>query len=465
MMESLTRVPAAPNLNARQAALRVLNILEKKIIPLNLLLADFDFSGSVDAGAERALLNSLVYGVLRWRGRLDWIIAHFSKTRLNQIDPDILNILRLGLFQTIMLDKIPVSAAVNTSVEMAKTFSGPWVVRYVNGLLRNAVRNYSKVVFPDLEKMSARSLAVNLSFPEWLIKRWLNRYGSYTTKSLCEIINIIPPVTLRTNTLKISRSQLIKLLTGQSKQIKPTSLAPDGIIIEQLSKPIFQLPGFSKGCFQVQDEAAQLAVLLLNPQPGEIILDACAGLGGKTGYLAQLMKNRGQIYAIDNQPLKLEKLAQEMQRLGVSIICPLIKDLTAQEQLCKLPGFDRIFLDAPCSGLGVIRKNPDIKWARGKQDLARYQKKQITLLHNLARYLKPGGSIVYAVCSFEPEENEQVIDPFLATHPDFSVSKESYGLLDKNSGLLNEKGYFKARPFPDNMDGFFAVALKHQHSQ
>ncbi len=463
MMQSQPLAPASPNLNARQAALRVLNILGKKTIPLDLLLSDFDFSGSASAEAERALLNALVYGVLRWRGRLDWIIAHFSKTRLNRIDPDILNILRIGLFQAIMLDKIPVSAAVNTSVEMAKTFAAPWVVRYVNGLLRNAVRNYSQVVFPDLGKMSAKSLAVNFSFPEWLIKRWLNRYGADTTKSLCEIINTIPPLILRTNTLKNSRSELIQLLMGLSKKIKPASLAPDGIIIEQLSMPIFQLPGFSKGCFQVQDEAAQLAVLLLNPQPGEIILDACAGLGGKTGYIAQLMKNRGQIYAIDNQPLKLEKLTQEMQRLGVSIIRPLIKDLTMQEKSCKLPSFDRIFLDSPCSGLGVISKNQDIPWAHGKKHFATYRKKQITLLNNMPGYLKTGGNIVYAVCSFEPEENEQVVDAFLANHPDFSVSKQSHGLPDQSVGLVNKKGYFKAMPFPDNMDGFFAVVLKHRH--
>lgn len=288
-----------PN-DARKTALLILNTLDKEYQTLDSIL-DNVFADQVRLSKkDRGLLQALVHGVLRWRGRLDWIIKYFSKTRLDKIDPKILNILRLGLFQVIYLDRIPASAAVNTAVEMSKSVAPPHVVRYVNGLLRNAVQNYQQVPFPDIINDPVLGLAARKSFPKWLIKRWLNCYGFEETAKLCDAVNTIPPITVRTNTLKTDRRTLSASLKSIAEKITPTTYAPDGISFFNPKTSIPEIDTFKKGLFQVQDEAAQLVTLLLNPQPGETVLDACAGLGGKTGHMAQMMKNRGHLIATDN---------------------------------------------------------------------------------------------------------------------------------------------------------------------
>ena len=274
----------------RKTALYILNALDKEDKTLDRLLEDVFREKTLFSKKDRALLQALVYGVLRWRGRLDRIIDYFSKTRLNKINSKVLNILRLGLFQIIYLDRIPVSAAVNTSVEMTKAVAAPWIVGYVNGLMRNASRKYGDVVFPDVGKDPVKALAIKKSFPEWLIKRWLDRLGLKETGRLCDAINTIPPISVRCNTLKANREKLVKALEESAEKIGITNYAPDGVFFFNPKRSIPNIKAFKSGLFQVQDEAAQLVSLLLNPQPGETILDACAGLGGKTGHIAQLIK-------------------------------------------------------------------------------------------------------------------------------------------------------------------------------
>ena len=448
----------------RKTALFVLNTLDKGRKTLDKILEDVLDQDSLLSKKDRAFLYALVYGVLRWRGKIDWIIGHFSKTRLNKIDPKVLNILRLGIFQAFFLSKIPVFAAVNTSVEMAKAFGGPWVVRFVNGILRNASREYNNVSFPDLDKDPAYALAVTKSFPEWLIQKWLDRFGPNETEALCDAINSIPPITVRTNTLRTTREKLMKSLEYDVEKIKQTNYAPAGICFFNPKTSIPKLKAFEEGWFQVQDEAAQLVTHLLNPQPGDTVLDACAGLGGKTGHIAQMMKNRGKLFATDKDDKKLLRLESEMQRLGVSIVATFSHDLN--KPLNKPPSdlpfsmFDRILLDAPCSGLGVLRRNPDIKWTISKRKLALYNKKQIIFLDNLAHLVKPTGILVYAVCSLEPEENEEVVKGFLNKHPEFVIENNTKGLPFKAHSLVNKIGHLRTFPHLNNMDGFFSVSFK-----
>ena len=445
--------------DARGTALFVLNVLDKGHKTLDRVLADV-LDESHLSRRDRAFLQVLVFGVLRWRARLDWTIKHFSKTGLNKVDPVVLNILRLGLFQITDLSKVPVFAAVNTSVEMAKSVSRPWIARYVNGLLRKAARNYQDISFPDIYKNPVSALAVKKSFPEWLIKRWIDRLGLRETGFLCDAVNTIPPITVRANTLKTSRGKLMQSLQGYAENISPTNQAPDGVFFSSPKTAITEFNAFKDGLFQVQDEAAQLVTLLLRPQPGETILDACAGLGGKTGHISQEMKNKGRLFAMDVDEKKLLRLELEMRRLGASTVKTWVHDLNHPITMDHFGGFDRILLDAPCSGLGVLRKNPDAKWISAKQNLIYYQKRQIRFLDHVAHLVKPSGCIIYAACSTEPEENESVIECFLKRHENFAVEHNSTGLPVEARSLVDKNGYLKTFPHLNNMDGFFSVRLK-----
>lgn len=446
--------------NPRKTSLHVLNTLDQGNKTLDNILDEVLSQHPFFLKKDRALLQAIVYGVLRWRSKLDWIIDFFSKTPLQRIDPKVMNILRIALFQIIYLNRIPVSAAVNTSVEMAKSMTEPYVVRFINGLLRNAAKRYEQVLFPDVNKDPASALAVNKSFPRWMLERWLDRFGLKETAALCDAINTIPPLTVRCNTLKTRRKTLLKRLEKDVEKVACTDYAPDGAFFSHPKKSIPKMKAFEDGLFQVQDEAAQLVTLLLNPKPGETILDACAGLGGKTGHISQMMKNRGKLIAMDNNSKKLDRLQAEMVRLGISMVTPHTYDLNDPAADKSIRKFDRILLDAPCSGLGVLRRNPDTKWSTLEQDLIRHAKRQATFLDNLAHQVKPEGLLVYCVCSMEPEENESVINGFLNKHQDFAIEKHPDGLPHEARSLLTGNGYLKTFPHLHNMDGFFAVCMK-----
>lgn len=446
--------------NARGSALDILNTLDKAQTTLDTILEEYFTTVGFVSRQDRALMQALVYGVLRWRGRLDHIISHFSRTRFNKINPKVLNVLRIALFQIIYLDRIPDSAAVNTAVDLAKTAGAPWVTGYVNGLLRKAAREYQNVSFPDIMHNPVAAVAVRKSFPEWIVRKWINRYGLDETVLLCDSLNSIPAITVRANTLAASREQLAAALAGEADQIKPTVYAPDGISFTSPAVSIPELGAFKAGWFQVQDEAAQLVSLLLDPQPGDSVLDACAGLGGKTGHMAQLMKNHGALVALDVSKRKLSRLDAEMQRLGISILSTAEHNLEHRMPRGTLPGFDRILLDAPCSGLGVMRRNPDTKWRSAKRNLRKFKTRQVRLLENSAPLLKPSGILVYSVCSPEPEENEAVINEFLKNHAEFAISKEFGRLPQSLAAAADGPGVFKSFPHLKQMDGFYAVRLQ-----
>ncbi|GAB6094790.1 16S rRNA (cytosine(967)-C(5))-methyltransferase RsmB [Desulfatiferula olefinivorans] len=444
---------------ARESALFILNALDRKPLTLDTVMNDFTEAHPKLDRRDQALVHALVYGVLRRRGTLDHVIGHFSKTPLAKISPEILNILRLGVFQIRYLSKIPESAAVNTSVELAKKTAPAWVVKFVNGVLRTVVRT-PEVPFPDPAQNLTLSIALTRSFPTWLVQKWLNRFGEEETLALCDYLNTIPEISIRVNRLKTDRESLKHALSPHVTDPADTLYSPDGLSFHHPDRPIFLLPGFAEGGFQVQDEGAQLVSLVLDPKPFERVLDACAGLGGKTGHLAQLMNNRGEILAIDHDPAKLTALTRDMVRLGVTVVETRAMDLEKPVGIESLGWFDRILLDAPCSGMGVIRRNPDSKWSLTKKNLNRYKKRQVRLLSTVSGLLKPGGLLVYAVCSTEPEENEAVIDSFLHSHPDVTLVSDTDDLPEPIRPLKTLRGCLVSHPHRHHMDGFFIARLR-----
>jgi 16S rRNA (cytosine967-C5)-methyltransferase len=449
-----------PAADPRRAALDILDRLEQSDRTLDAVLDDADPLIKALSRRDRALFNQLVYGVLRWRLRLDAVVGAYADRPLEKISPSILNILRIGLYQILFLDRIPASAAVNTAVNLARSGKAAKAAGFVNALLRNALRAPHRFDLPDAAASPVDHVAIATSVPHWLVSRWIERIGVDDTQRLCDAINLIPPITLRCNALKNSLPELVDALTDQAEGVAVVDAVSGALNLIRPRCPIPEMKAFVDGRFAVQDAAAQLVSLLLAPQPGESVLDACAGVGGKTTHLAQLMNNRGTIVALDRAAAKLARLEKETHRLGVSMVRTRRADLNRPIDPASLPRFDRVLLDAPCSGLGVLRRNPDAKWSAQKKDVARFAGRQARFLDHLAPLVKKNGVLVFAVCSMEPEENKGVIKTFLKNHPNFAITGPQVIEEKIVRPFLDEDGFLRTFPHIHHMDGFFAARLK-----
>lgn len=449
------------SLAPRKAALAILMDIDHSGQTLDRLMDRFHRSNELDRRDE-SFVTAIVYGVLRWRRRLDWIIGKVSTTPLDRMDPPVVNILRMGLYQIIFMDRVPNSAAVNTSVDLAKLLKKKWLTGFVNGVLRQALRRLPDIKLPPSETDPVQTLAIEHAMPEWLVERWIRQFGQQEAAALCETCNRIPSLTLRTHTLKIDRPTLMNQLQPLAKAIRPSIYTPEGILVDGLKGDLFASDAFEQGGFQVQDEAAQAVGHLLAPQPGQDVLDACAGLGGKTAHIAALMNNSGRITAMDRVDRKLQQLMQEMRRMDIDIVTTQATDLESDDMPKNGQTFDRILLDAPCSGLGVIRRNPDAKWSRTPDDIQHCARRQKQLLFNLAPRLKRGGVLVYAVCSTEPEETNAIITLFLSECPEFVMDDRPPDLPPSLSPLMAPQGWLQTSPHRHGTDGFFAVRLRRQ---
>lgn len=443
----------------RRTALDILVRLESSPVTLDRLMEALHASAVLSRRDVR-FINALVYGVQRWRNRLDAAIAALSTKPPRKSDLQVTNIIRLGLYQIQEMDRVPEAAAVHTAVDLAREEKRDWATGYINAVLRRALREPQIMEALPPANDPVRGLAVQQSFPAWMISRWKDRLGWQQTEALCRATNRIPPLVLRTNFLKTTRAALIDDLKSFAPQIRRSTYTPPGLLIDRLTDGIFDSPPFNAGAFQVQDEAAQAVGYLTNAQPDEIILDACAGLGGKTAHLAEMMHNRGQIMAVDRDGRKLERLRTEMRRLGIDIVQTRTLDWLGTSTIDLPIRFDRILLDAPCSGMGVLRRNPDAKWKRKPKAFKRYRASQRKMLANLISYLKPRGVLVYAVCSTEPEETGEVIQWFLKNHPQFVIDGLPSSLPAPMAPLFNSDGCLQTEVHRHNTDGFFAVRLR-----
>nr|NJM01119.1 16S rRNA (cytosine(967)-C(5))-methyltransferase RsmB [Desulfobacula sp.] len=444
----------------RYLALKVLLDWHKKFRTLDQSLDLYSEDISNLPKNDRSLCNALIFGILRKRENIDWIIHSFSNTPIEKIDVTSLYILRMALFQILHTDKIPVFAAIHTAVEISKAMSGRKTAGFINAVLRKAAEHHSALSLPDKKNDPDKFLSIRYSFPLWLIKRWIHRFGVEKAENLCRQINTIPSITICCNRLKTNRQRLSKQLHLFTKNIQITDYASQGLSFSNPVSPVQELEAFQLGLFHVQDEAAQIVIDYLAPEPGETILDSCAGLGGKTFYLAQLMDNKGLVTATDLEPGKLESLQQDAKRLGIRNIQTKPLDLLKASIKDFDVYFDRVLVDAPCTGLGVLQRNPDTKWKRSPKDIERLSAKQKKMINAAASLVKPGGILVYAVCSCEKEENEAVIHSFLDKRKDFSIDKDFHS--DKYALLITHEGFLKTYPDTKNMDGFFAARLKRK---
>lgn len=411
--------------------------------------------------ADRSLATELVYGTCRRLNTLDWAVDQVASRPVKCLDSWIRDILRMTAYQLMILTRIPQRAAIHQAVELAKKYGHAGSAGFVNGVLRALSQKLDHLRLPDERKEPVRHLALKYSHPEWIVARWLSRYGCEETAKLCEANNATPPVSIRVNRLKISREAYQNRLAASGIEARFGLFHPQCLLVSGASA-VAGLPGFGDGLFTVQDESSMLASQALSPQPGATVLDACAGRGGKSTHLAELMGDRGEIVSCDIHPHKLDRLRETCSRLGLESVRPLAADSR------ELPGllgerFDYVLADVPCSGLGVLRRHPEARWRQTPEQLRELPKLQADILRAAARCLKPGGVLVYSTCSIEPEENEQVVNAFLEDEAEF-FPESLWPYLPVSLWRENgaDSGQLQITPHLHKSDGFFISRLKRR---
>ena len=385
------------------------------------------------------LISELVYGVTTWKLTLDEIIKKHSKIKLKKISPWILNILRMGIYQIVFLDKIPKSAAVNESVNLAKKYGNAGSIRYTNAVLRKI----DKTDFDEFFKIKdpQERISKTTSMPLWIVKKLVEEKGIEDAESICKASNFKPNLCIRINTLKTTTDEFIKKLEQSSYE----TTEEENFLTLKNTKNLENMELFKQGYFTVQDLSAGLAAKSLDPKEGEIVLDCCSAPGGKTTYLAEMMRNNGYIEAWDIHEHRVKLVEDASKRLGIDIIKTKVKDATVYDETYN-EKFDKILLDVPCLGLGVIKRKPDIKWQRNLNDVEEISKIQMQILLTCSKYLKKGGHLVYSTCSSLKEENQNIIEMFLKQNKNFDFADENKKFININT---NEK-----------QDGFFICRLK-----
>lgn len=407
---------------------------------------------------DRGLVTELVYGTVRRQRTLDVLIDHLCRHRQQPVNLRL--ILRLGLYQLRYLAQIPASAAVNTSVELAKGCGLAGLAGVVNGVLRAYLRtSQDQDPLPQLPD-PLLDLGMRESFPDWIVQAWAAQLDLTETTALCQFFNQAPSIDLRVNTLQARTEQVLAALSRAKITATAIPNVPGGIRLGSGLGAITALPGYEQGWWSVQDAAAQLVSHLLDPQPGEIIIDACAAPGGKTTHIAELMQDRGTVIALDRVPSRLRKLKQNQQRLQLTCLQAQLADSTQKQTM--LPQADRVLIDAPCTGLGTLHRHADARWRQTPNTLSELVTLQSQILANAATWVKPGGIMVYATCSLHPAENQLQIEHFLQTHPDWQIAP--LPATFPRPDLQYSPGWLQAWPQRQQMDGFFMVRLQRDNS-
>ena len=441
-------------MNVRSTALNILCQQEESGHPLDMLMEQQIKKENPADARDTNLIMALVYGVLRQRRYLDFVIGSFAKHPLRKMKQRTLQALRIGVYQLLCMERIPASAAINETVQALKKAKQPkWLINFVNGVLRNVARNVDQL----LKAKKEMPPAVRESHPDWLYNRWSLRYGDKTALKICRTSNSLPVLTLRLNRKKISPDEYLERLAGAGIQAKQSDILAEALHLAGYRGAISALPGYDQGFFHVQDEAAQLIVSLFQPfEPGRY-LDSCAGLGGKTIQLAELLPTESTLTAVEPNKTRIRHLRENLKRMDLAADVSIFQGSIESFQQKRGGLFTHILVDAPCSGLGVIRRHPDIRWNRRPEDLLSFQKKQLTLLQTAVAMLTPGGVLVYATCSMEPEENDEVIRHLLRNQPEMSV--EQPVIPPGANGFLDEQNFLRTIPAPLH-DGFFAAKLR-----
>ena len=437
----------------RGTSVKLLNRVERTDSYLDKLLEGELRSGELN-DFDKALLMEIVHGVLRWQSKLDWVLNGFFHGNFSKAEVTVRNTLRAALYQILFLDKVPDHAAVNEAVEFIKRIRGEKAAGLVNGVLRNIIRNKEGIHYPDVQNDAALYLSTMYSFPLWMVKRWMNRFGFYETEKLLEAQNQKPGLTLRINTMKTTIEDFRKMFDLQNISYEKSNFLSTFMRASNLTN-ISNSEIFRRGFFTIQDESAGLAATLLNVQQGDRVIDLCAAPGGKTTFFGEVMKNQGTIIAVDKYQTRLNLVKSSCDRLGITNVECVAADATEyQTELA-----DKILIDAPCSGLGVLSKKPDIKIKREMRDINEVVKIQEQLLNNASTLLKSGGAIVYSTCTIEPEENFNVVKKFLTNHPEYEIDQASKYVDEK---IVSADGFIETFPHRNGIDGSFAIRLMKQ---
>jgi 16S rRNA (cytosine967-C5)-methyltransferase len=427
----------------RQLAVLILNKILNKGIKIKEAMSEV--SSALDK-QDRSFLMEIVFGVLRYRNYLDWMLKDFLR-RPSGLSPYTINNFRVALYQILFM-RVPEWAVVNEAVNIEKIEKK----RLVNAVLRNFIRNKEKIKLP--QEKTVNYIAIKTSHPKWLIKRWIDRFGFEEALLLAEANNKIPPIILRADNSE-KREEIIKDFSERGIEAYPTKYSPAGIVLNEFFISLEE--DIRKYNLYVQDEASQLVTYLLNPLSDEKILDACAAPGGKTTHIANLMGDKGEIIALESEEKRIRLLRENIERFNYKSIKILFSDI---RNVKNLGPFDKILVDAPCSAIGVIRRNPDVKYKHKKNDLRRYKATQLDILYASSLFLKAGGSMVYSVCSTELEEGEEVVETFLKKNPNFYTIEGDYDFLEPFKYVYKGMIIYRTFLHKHNMDGFFMARLK-----
>ncbi|HWI52061.1 MAG TPA: 16S rRNA (cytosine(967)-C(5))-methyltransferase RsmB [Symbiobacteriaceae bacterium] len=454
----MPRPDSQPPRSAREAALRALRDVDVKESYANLAL-DAHLTRSKLEGRDRALATEIVYGVTRRRGTVDWAIGQVATRPIEQIDPYIRNVLRSAVYQVLYMERIPHSAAVDEAVNLARQYGHEGVAKFVNGVLRNFLRKLPTLPWPDPAADPVAALAVQHSHPEWLVESWSERFGTEDAVKLMEASNRIPPLTIRVNTLKATREAVAEALEAEGVKTEPTPHSPFGLIIHELTSAshLDKLKSMKAGLFTVQDESSMLVGPVVAPQPGQTVIDVAAAPGGKTTHMAQLMENQGKIIAVDVHAHKIDLVDQNARRLGATIIEGLCMDARELGQIMTNRA-DAVLCDVPCSGLGTLARRPDARWRKTPEDVEQLVPIQQAILESAAQAVKPGGTLVYSTCTIEPRENQEMVEAFVAAHPDFAFDDIRPYLPESLRGDARG-GYIQLLPHIHGTDGFFIARM------
>lgn len=441
-------------IDARSAALSVLRQVFNEGAYTNIAVNKYlrSLKSGQLSDADRRLMTELVYTTVKAKGTIDWYLQKCVDRPLKKIDKPVLAVLRLSACQLLYMSRIPPSAAVNEAVKLARSVSHEGSAKFVNGVLRGLLRQKDQWQFSDRAKDEASYLALEYYHPRWLVKKWLKQFGAENTEKLLQFDNAPAPVTLRANTLVISRDELVAKLRELGAECDPSKWCADGVVCSRL-------PGFEAlfknlhRAFYVQDESSMLVGSIMTPKPGETIIDMCSAPGGKTTHLAQLMQNKGVIYAGDIHEHKIGLINENAKRLGISIIKAQVQD-AVQFNEAWAGSADRVLVDAPCSGLGVLRRRAEGRWRKQKEDLKVFPPMQLAILKNAARYVKPGGMLVYSTCTIEQAENHYLVREFLDADDNFAYAGFKHPLTGEAVDEL------QLLPWADGIDGFYICVLR-----
>lgn len=444
------------NGNVRDAALEILLKIKKNQAYSNLLLDDTIKKENI-ASIDVPLLTEIVYGTIQYQKRIDFYLEAYSKKPLAKLDDWVHILWRLTVYQLVFLDRVPDHAAINEAVEISKKRGHKGISGMTNGILRSFLR-HPLPDFSSIEDEEER-LAVETSHPEWLLNRWRVQYGAERTSSMAFANLTHPTHAVRVNTTRTTKGEVIESLQDEGLEVTESPYVEECLYVKKGS--LANTKAFENGWISIQDEGSMLVTLALDPQKEEKILDACAAPGGKSMHIAERMENKGEVVSVDIHSHKVKLIHDQMKRLDLSIVHGEVEDARKLHEKHDKESFDRILVDAPCSGLGVIQRKPDIKWSKKEEDILHLSEIQQSIVEAVWPLLKKGGRLIYSTCTVDHEENDDLINAFVENHEEAVFDEQ---LLSRIPGIIaNEKkenpGYFQLFPGEFQTDGFFISAI------